>query len=58
MIRHRASTKGGNDRTTITLPTDVGRKMRKYLAKRPGLTISAFITRAIEKVLGIEHVED
>jgi len=53
MIRHRAPVEGGYDRTTITLPSDVVQRMKEHIKERSGLTISAYITKLLEKALKI-----
>jgi hypothetical protein len=51
MTRSRAKIAGGYARKTVSLPTELVVDIDKYLAKNPGLTMSAFMTSAGEELL-------
>ena len=48
MIRLRASVEGGYARKTLSLPRQLVERIERYLATKPGLTISAFMTTVAE----------
>jgi hypothetical protein len=51
MSRSRAPIKGGYTRKTLSLPTDLVEEIEGKLEETPGLTMSAFMTDAADRVL-------
>lgn len=51
MSRSRAPVDGGYVRKTVSLPSGQFGKVEAYLKKSPGLTLSAFVTDAIDREL-------
>ena len=51
MSRVRAPIKGGYTRKTLSLPADLVDEIESKLEETPGLTMSAFMTEAANKLL-------